>query len=262
MKTATNPLDRVRLLSQTGDAKTSNVFHLCREIYRKEGMVGFWSGNATNLLRVVPSKAVVFSSQDIYRSMSEGYISGGTTASFAAGGAAGMTASLITYPLDLIRGRIAGQLASQHYRGIVQTTVNTVRDEGLLALYKGVTPTILGAVPYEGIKFGTVGLLESIFPGDASPTRKMMFGAAGGIMAGLVTYPNDTVRRMLQLQGRRGKEVEYTGYWDCVRKIYRTHGIGRLYSGLTVNLIRMAPNTALQFYFYSLLKNWSEMMGV
>lgn len=104
------------------------------------------------------------------------------------------------------RGRITGKLAlvpgQKTYGGIVQTVALTVKDEGLLALYRGATPTLLGAVPYEGIKFGTVGVLEWWFPLEANedgslpkptPLRKMLFGGLGGVMAGLLTYPNDTV---------------------------------------------------------------------
>eukprot|EP00978_Attheya_sp_CCMP212_P001556 scaffold3197_cov52-Attheya_sp.AAC.1 len=144
------------------------------------------------------------------------------------GGLSGMSATLLTYPLDLARGRISGKLAGanhqRHYSGIINTVVLTVKEEGFRALYKGVTPTILGAMPYEGIKFGTVGLLESIFPATTtynehgekikpSVWRKVCYGGAGGVMAGIITYPNDTVRRMLQLQGSRGTTDVYTGYW-------------------------------------------------
>lgn len=122
-------------------------------------------------------------------------------------------------------------------------------------------------MPYEGIKFGTVGLLEQMFPphdrGTSSkpdPLRKMLFGGIGGIMAGLITYPNDTVRRLLQLQGSRGTTTSYSGYWDCVRKTYQQHGITRFYRGLTINIIRMAPNTAVQFGSYELLKNWTSSL--
>eukprot|EP00957_Ditylum_brightwellii_P159623 12150825-Ditylum_brightwellii.AAC.1 len=139
---------------------------------------------------------------------------------FLAGGMAGMTATAATYPLDLARGRITGKLAApggkqHHYKGIINTVILTAKDEGALALYKGITPTLLGAMPYEGIKFGTVGLLEILLPKKdeegkgASPWRKMCFGGAGGVMAGLITYPNDTVRRMLQLQGSRGTTAVY-----------------------------------------------------
>ncbi len=58
---------------------------------------------------------------------------------------------------------------------------------------------------------------------------------------------------MLQLQGSRGTTELFTGYWDCVRKTYKSYGIGRFYRGIGINLIRMAPNTAVQFGTYDLL---------
>ena len=74
--------------------------------------------------------------------------------------------------------------------------MSTIHDEGVRALYRGITPTFMGAMPYEGIKFGTVGVLERAFPssdtGKPDPIRKMMYGGLGGVMAGLITYPNGT----------------------------------------------------------------------
>ena len=108
------------------------------------------------------------------------------------------------------RGRITGKLAlgpgQKAYGGIVETVALTVKDEGFAALYRGALPTLLGAAPYEGIKFGTVGVLEKWFPLPANedgslqkptPLRKMLFGGMGGVMAGLITYPNDTVVSLL-----------------------------------------------------------------
>jgi hypothetical protein len=185
--------------------------------------------------------------------------------SFLAGGMSGMSATAATYPLDLARGRITGKLASgkgnKQYAGIISTLALTVRDEGFASLYRGALPTMLGAMPYEGIKFGTVGVLEDFYPlqENEKPTaiRKMLFGGMGGVMAGMITYPNDTVRRLLQLQGSRGTSAVYSGYFDCIRQTYKTGGIGRFYKGVGVNLVRMAPNTAVQFGSYELLKQHS-----
>ena len=287
---------------------------------KKEGVIGLWAGNGANLLRVFPAKAIVFSTNDMYKSLlcrlllttgggsndsdhsssASGSASSGTI-SFFSGGLAGMTASAITYPLDFARGRISGKLAGSStssnssgattgtaqsssaaaaapsaaggskgqqrptkvYTGIMQTIAITIKDEGFLALYKGITPTLLGAMPYEGIKFGTVGILESLFPtrNDQPPsyyiTRKMIMGGMGGVMAGLITYPNDTIRRMLQLQGSRGTNSQYSGYFDCAVKTYQEHGITRFYRGLLVNTIRMFPNVMIQFGSYELLKRWT-----
>jgi len=273
---ATNPLERIKMLSQTGEhgsVQRQSIHMLYRSILRNEGIRGLWAGNGANLVRVFPAKAVVFSCNDQYRAFF--YRFSGTPKSeslpvylsFLAGGLAGMTATATTYPLDLARGRISGKLkiegSQRHYTGILDTIFVTVKEEGILALYKGVTPTVLGALPYEGIKFGTVGVLENIFQAKdegekPSIWRKLAFGGIGGIMAGIITYPNDTVRRKLQLQGSKGTLDAYTGYWDCVRKIYAKCGIQRFYHGLFVNIVRMAPNTAIQFGTYEILKQMSE----
>jgi solute carrier family 25 phosphate transporter 23/24/25/41 len=273
-KTATNPLDRIRMLSQTGEHGIANaavassssssssssgssrtvankptIVQLYASIIRNEGIVGLWAGNAANLLRVFPSKSIIFSTNDMYRTRlgsmyhgsSEDWEASGRrlpwSLSFLSGGLAGMSATAVTYPLDLARGRIAGKIAgpggSKHYRGIIDTMLVTAREEGPRALYKGVSPTLLGAMPYEGIKFGTVAVLERTFPkkkrrgdegedkvdnGDKNTiagdvTRKLMFGGAGGVTASVVTYPNDTVRRFLQLQGSKGTTEHFEGYW-------------------------------------------------
>ncbi|KAL7574155.1 hypothetical protein ACA910_014834 [Epithemia clementina (nom. ined.)] len=300
-KTATNPLERIKILSQTSEAKhgSTSIMGLYRDIIRNEGILGLWAGNGANLLRVFPAKAVVFSSNDFYRQgiarglhwWNTGHNSNNSNCStltedaqlakklsgpwsFLAGGLAGITASVVTYPLDFARGRISGKLADgvgqkKAYGGIVSTVLVTIKDEGFMALYKGVTPTLLGAMPYEGIKFGTVGLLEATFPQSTSlhhqdshhhnalspTTRKMLYGATGGVMAGLITYPNDTIRRMLQMQGSRGSTKVYKGYMDClVQTVRHGGGIPRLYAGVGANLLRMAPNTAIQFGSYEFLK--------
>eukprot|EP00546_Thalassionema_frauenfeldii_P007125 CAMPEP_0178925870 /NCGR_PEP_ID=MMETSP0786-20121207/18175_1 /TAXON_ID=186022 /ORGANISM="Thalassionema frauenfeldii, Strain CCMP 1798" /LENGTH=141 /DNA_ID=CAMNT_0020600845 /DNA_START=205 /DNA_END=626 /DNA_ORIENTATION=- len=116
-KTATNPLDRIRMLAQTGEHggnSPGNVLDLYRRIIKQEGVLGLWAGNGANLLRVFPSKAVVFSSNDFYKkSLRQIFnappdqpLSG--SLSFLAGGLSGMTATAMTYPLDLARGRITG----------------------------------------------------------------------------------------------------------------------------------------------------------
>jgi hypothetical protein len=147
------------------------------------------------------AKAVVFACNDTYRGFFYGITDTPTDQplpgylSFLAGGMSGMTATALTYPLDLARGRISGKLKvqgkEQHYKGIFTTIIMTAKEEGLVALYKGITPTVLGAMPYEGIKFGTVALMETLFPAEKkynqetgkvenpSIWRKIVFGGMG-----------------------------------------------------------------------------------
>jgi hypothetical protein len=68
-KTATNPLERIKMLSQTGEhgggsAATNkgklSILDLYRSIMRNEGIAGLWAGNGANLLRVFPVRWLVF----------------------------------------------------------------------------------------------------------------------------------------------------------------------------------------------------------
>ena len=118
-KTATNPLDRIRMLSQTGEHGVTSsstgelrakptTWQLYKSIIQREGVVGLWAGNGANLLRVFPSKSIVFSTNDLYsRQLGALYygsdekhqISGRTlpwSLSFLSGGMAGMSASALT----------------------------------------------------------------------------------------------------------------------------------------------------------------------
>ena len=72
-------------------------------MWTKEGMYGLLKGNGVNVVRIAPFSAFEF----FFYDLSKHWFFGGHTASVPAkllcGGLTGMTASTLTYPLDLIR---------------------------------------------------------------------------------------------------------------------------------------------------------------
>ena len=76
------------------------VLGLYRSIIQNEGVLGLWTGNTANLIRIFPSKAIVFSSNDLNASVLRSLT--GTPIDkplpvhfdFLAGGIAGMTATV------------------------------------------------------------------------------------------------------------------------------------------------------------------------
>lgn len=141
--------------------------------------------------------------------------------------------------------------------------------EGVRALFRGIGPTLVGALPYEGIKFGIYDYLKRqpglTGVGDGQTRRehrsaawsKACCGAAASMFAHIVTYPNDTIRRRMQLQGVGGRPLKYTSYVECVRLVCRNEGGWRaLYRGLSVAVARSVPNTCIQFGLYELAKSY------
>lgn len=75
------------------------------------------------------------------------------------GGAAGITSVTITYPLDIVRTRLSIQSASfsalekksvgERLPGMFRTMTLMYRNEGgIIALYRGIVPTVTGVAPY------------------------------------------------------------------------------------------------------------------
>ena len=261
-KTATSPLERIRVLAQTGNSR--GISSTAISILESEGWRGFWRGNGTNCMRIFPANGILFATNDFYKDLLrhsfkiEGQPDP-TSLSFFSGSFAGMTASVTTYPLDFARTRLAGVTGRDI--GLMGILREAIQDGGYRSLYRGCGPTIIGAMPYEGIKFGVYGFLSNYYGENNSRNRSVMFsmcsGALAGMTAGLVVYPNDTVRKIMQISGSEGEhhgQKIYTSMVDCYRTTYRKGGIGRFYHGVTPYMIRCMPNAAIQFSVYESIK--------
>ena len=106
------------------------------------------------------------------------------------------------------------------------------------------------------MKFGCYASLKGNLGDECQGSLwKATFGAIAATVAHVVTYPNDTLRRRLQLQGVPGSPILYKGYFDCFRKVVRLEGWPALYAGLGITILRGVPNTGIQFGMYELCKD-------
>ena len=107
-----------------------------------------------------------------------------------------------------------------------------------------------------GLKFGVyAGLKHGSGEDKRTAGWKAVYGAIAATIAHVVTYPNDVLRRRLQLQGASGAPAVYAGYFDACNKIVRAEGWPALYRGLGITILRGVPNTGIQFGVYELCKD-------
>jgi len=256
-------MERIKLLSQTGFGN-EGIMRLISDVWSTEGVLGFWRGNAINCIRVFPNKGILFASNDIYKSLLNEFFGNQistTLQGFLTGACAGTTAVILTYPLDVIRTRRAGILGGTNpkYATLLGTASMIHRKSGVRGFFQGLSVTISGAIPYEGLKFGIYPIVKAQFPqGTAHDSKwKLLSGSITGILSGTLTYHFDTIRRVRQVSGASGVK-EYSGTFDAYRRLIREGGIRRLYRGVFVNIVRIIPNTGLQFFVYESLKEWAR----
>lgn len=174
-------------------------------MWQEEGWRGFMRGNGTNCIRIVPYSAVQFGSYNFYKnSFFESYPGADLSPlmRLTCGGLAGVTSVTFTYPLDIVRTRLSIQSASfvdlgarpKKLPGMWATMTAMYKNEGgLLALYRGIVPTVAGVAPYVGLNFMVYEHVRKYLTpeGDKNPSasRKLLAGAVSGAVAQTCTYP-------------------------------------------------------------------------
>ena len=248
-RTATAPLERVRIMYQTNPSvqfRYKDLLETSKRILSTEGVRGLFRGNATEVFRVVPYAATSFVVFDVMSKQFSEMGMGDFQARFLGGALAGCSATALTYPTDLVRARMAAHWSSTPlYSSQIAGYERIIRSEGVLGLYRGLTPSLLGVIPYGGILFGTFETLKARYlesSGEEVVPATVLVGSGviAGIVAQFVTYPLHTVRRRIQVDGSTSG---IGGTWKILMHILRTEGVARGWmKGVSVTLVRL-------FYF-------------
>uniref|UniRef100_A0A8C9JZF4 Mitochondrial coenzyme A transporter SLC25A42 n=1 Tax=Panthera tigris altaica TaxID=74533 RepID=A0A8C9JZF4_PANTA len=260
-KTAVAPLDRTKIIFQVSSKRFSakEAFRLLYFTYLNEGFLSLWRGNSATMVRVVPYAAIQFSAHEEYKRIL-GHYYGFPGAlppwpRLLAGALAGTTAASLTYPLDLVRARMA-VTPKEMYSNIFHVFIRISREEGLKTLYHGFTPTVLGVIPYAGLSFFTYETLKSLHRGKETepyPLERMIFGACAGLIGQSASYPLDVVRRRMQTAGVTGHP--HASIAHTLRAIVREEGAVRgLYKGLSMNWLKGPIAVGISFTTFDLMQ--------
>ncbi|XP_036161526.1 solute carrier family 25 member 43 isoform X4 [Myotis myotis] len=143
----TAPLELATVLAQVGVVRGHGrgPWAAGLGVWRAEGPRALWKGNAVACLRLFPYSAVQLTAyrKFVVLFMDDlGHIS--QWSAIMAGSLAGMVSTIVTYPTDLIKTRLIVQnMLEPSYRGILHAFSTVYQQEGFLALYRGVSLTVL-----------------------------------------------------------------------------------------------------------------------
>ena len=238
-KTLTAPLERVKILAQTGHTSCSSL-SITRNIIKEEGIIGLFRGNLVGIFKVVPTAVLV---SVTYFSMvsclpkDKKYDKYEPYWRFMLGGVAGAFGNYCTYPMEVIRAR----MAVQNQYTMTQVT-KMLYKEGTHSFFRGIGPTLLGAVPFVAIQYSSfytikISMLNYYLP---SVPLSLGCGIAAGMIAQSITYPLDVIRRQMQISDTVTIPTK-----QAIKEIFVTEGYRGLFRGLIPATIKVVPAVAI-----------------
>ncbi|KAL6528613.1 hypothetical protein OROMI_029258 [Orobanche minor] len=218
-------------------------------IGKEEGIKGYWKGNLPQVIRVIPYSAVQLFAYETYKKLFRGkdgelLVIG----RLAAGACAGMTSTLVTYPLDVLRLRLA---VEPGYKTMTQVGLNMLREEGLASFYNGLGPSLIGIAPYIAVNFCIFDLVKKALPEKYQKRTETSLATAlvSATAATLMCYPLDTVRRQMQMKGS-----PYMTVLDAIPGIVARDGLMGLYRGFVPNALKTLPNSSIRLTTFDAVK--------
>lgn len=255
-KTAAAPIERVKLLVQnqaemlkkgTLDTPYKGIMDCTKRTMEKEGFGSFWKGNLANCVRYFPTQALNFAFKDKIKAAFKPSKADSRVTVFTknilSGGFAGSLSLAFVYSLDYCRTRLANDLksskkgGSRQYAGMADVYKQTIATDGISGLYRGFVISCVGIFVYRGLYFGLYDSLRPILlKEDASFLLSFALGYSVTVVAGLLSYPIDTIRRRMMMTS--GEAVKYNGSLDCFVQILKNEGFMSMMKGAGANILR------------------------
>lgn len=187
----------------------------------------------------------------------------------------------LTNPVWLIKTRMQLQMKKsadtyglkKPYDGLIDAARTIVREEGVLALYKGTVPALM-LTSHGGVQFAAYEFLKKQFhikrpkhDDNKSVMERLelslgflTMGAASKIIASTVTYPLQVLKARLQQRADsieilpdgevRAVRRQYQGVVKSIRRMWKREGFSGFFRGCIPNALRVAPGAAITFFVY------------
>ncbi|KAG7046637.1 mitochondrial tricarboxylate transporter [Colletotrichum scovillei] len=221
----------------------------------------------------------------------------GVLTKIVAGGVAGVSETLVTYPAEYVKTR-----RQLHFKSTTNATTSnpnpppsslaiirdTIRTTGVRGIYFGVQALAASNAAKSGIRFlafettrsklDAVSGSESPASGPGKKPRAAWINVVSGLSAGVaesiaVVTPGEAVKTKMihaaatsSSSSSAGSRFASRGLVSAVRTLLREEGIRGLWSGLTPVLCKQGTNSAVRFTTFAMLQErvaarWPQLEG-
>lgn len=255
-RAVTAPLDtiKIRLQLLLSRDKHSSLALTVKKLLRNEGVTALWKGNVPAEILYVLYGASQFTSYSLLntglRDLQDSFNVSMSPLlhTFTVGCGAGLSSTVLTYPFDLLRTKLAAN-EGEKFLSMTSVARDIYRERGFIGYFAGIRPSLLSIVASSGLFFWSYSLArrttDKIYEqfGYRIWGVEAVCGFAAGTTAKAITFPLDTLRKRMQIsQQRSGLRVFINNF--------KAHGFFGFYRGFFVSLMKTAPTSAISVFVY------------
>ena len=101
---------------------------------------------------------------------------------------------------------------------MIDCYTKTLKSDGILGLYRGFGPSVLGIVVYRGLYFGMYDSIKPVLlvgPLEGNFLASFLLGWSVTTGAGIASYPLDTIRRRMMMTSGEVRQDIIRLHKDC-----------------------------------------------
>lgn len=264
---AGQPFDTIKVKMQTFPSLFKTAIDCGVKTLKQEGFRGLYAGTIPSLAANIAENSVLFLFygqcltvvKKLVGKKDEKELSVLNRA-FAGSGAA-VFSSFALCPTELVKCRLqaqhqmnvmAGKTGAKS--GVVQVTMQIIREDGFLGLFRGMTSTLVREVPGYFFFFGGYELSRYLLTpkgktvDDLGAVHLIFCGGIAGVSLWIAVFPADVIKSRIQILTQGSDKVP--GFFETMFQIVRNEGPRALYKGLGPTLVRCFPACGALFVAY------------
>lgn len=136
--------------------------------------------------------------------------------------------------------------------------VKICREEGPKELYRGLTPSLIGVIPYSAAHYFAYDTLRKMYKKHTKQERvgnlaTLLIGSTSAAMSSACTFPLEVARKQMQLGAVSGRVI-YRDVFHALTSILEQQGPAGLYRGLGASCFKLIPAAGISFMCYEGMK--------
>jgi solute carrier family 25, member 39/40 len=218
--------------------RTRNPLQMAAYLIRHEGILTLWSGLRPTLVMSIPGNVLYFGAYDYLKSQLDKHLNAPHMSPFLSGSCARLVAATSVSPIELVRTQMQSNAKIDQIGFARRFRVILSSPKGTLAIFKGLSPTLMRDIPFSGIYWtmyeNTTQLIAARGWKDyPKPYLSFVSGAIAGTTAALLTTPFDvakTHKQTYQVSDVLKENVKLNTF-QILMKLWRNEGLPGLFAG-------------------------------